>query len=243
MTQMGITVVGGFEKNRSPLAAWPKSRLDSPRVGMFDGDIRAALIRSLQEQDPTAAIVEEMPLLRGRGRADVVFANSTLCGFEIKSEHDSLVRLGTQTDQYQSHFEFVTLVVTRKHLRIARERIPKAWGILLAEQKADGKVKLAPKRAAQKNCQMDSSALARILWKQECVTALARNGVRARRQTPVIKLWNLLEALPVQVLCDEVRIALKERQRRQLGQPQTPCDDSLPTAPIELDLPDLHRGP
>ncbi len=219
----------------------PCQRLDSSTVGLFDGDIRAALIRFLQEQDPTAAIVEELPLLRGRGRADIAYINGELCGYEIKSEHDSLVRLGTQTDQYQSLFEFITLVVTRKHLNPARKRIPKSWGIMLAERADNGTVRLSSKRAPRKNCQPDPKVLVRVLWKQECRRVLARAGIHVPQQAPVIELWQQIETLPLKMLCNEVRLALKARQQ-QPAQLQIRYDDSPPTEPTESVRPVLQSG-
>jgi hypothetical protein len=210
----------------------PRQRLDSSTVGLFDGDIRAALIRLLQEQDPTAAIVEELPLLRGRGRADIAFINGELCGYEIKSEHDSLVRLGTQTDQYQSLFEFITLVVTRKHLDLARKRIPKSWGIMLAERMDTGTVHLSLRRAPQKNCRPDPKVLVRVLWKQECRRVLTRAGIHVPHEAPVIELWQRIETLPLKMLCSEVRLALKARQRKP-AQLQIRYDDSPPIEPTE----------
>lgn len=205
-------------------------QLDSRRVGLFDEDIRAALIDSLRKEDPTAVIVEELPLLRGRGRADLAFINGSLCGYEIKSEHDSLVRLGTQTDQYQSAFEFVTLVVTRKHLKSARNRVPSSWGLILAERATDGCVRLTQKRTAKKNNATDPKVLVRLLWKQECLRILKRVGVPVSAQTAVIMLWEQLETLPRRTLCDQVRLALKARQKPS-AQLQIQYDDLRPIEP------------
>ncbi len=73
-----------------------------PIRGLLDEHIRDALKSTLREQDHTGAIIEEMPLLRGRGRADLAFINGKLYSFEIKSEADSLIRLGMQTENYEA---------------------------------------------------------------------------------------------------------------------------------------------
>ena len=86
---------------------------------LLDEHIREALKTALRGQDNAAAIIEEMPLLRGRGRADLAFVNGRLCGFEIKSEADSLIRLGMQTENYEAVFEFNTIVAAQKHLTLA----------------------------------------------------------------------------------------------------------------------------
>lgn len=198
---------------------------------LLDVHIREALKRTLHDQDSTAAIIDEMPLLRGRGRADLAFVNGRLCGFEIKSEADSLIRLGSQTENYEAIFEFNTIVAARRHLTLARERLPQTWGIIEAFQ-VDGNVQLRPRRRAQRNRNISNSALARLLWKNECLLFLRRAGFRIRPTAPVIELWHLVESMDNRRLCQVVREALKRRQVRA-AQLQIPCDDLHTTAAIE----------
>ena len=47
---------------------------------ILDQDIREALKRTLREQDNTAAIIDELPLLRRRGRADIACVKGELSG-------------------------------------------------------------------------------------------------------------------------------------------------------------------
>jgi len=204
--------------------------MQSPRC-VLDHDIREALKKSLREQDLTAAIIDELPLLRGKGRADLAFVNGELCGFEIKSEADSLVRLGMQADNYEAIFEFNTLVASRKHLKTARGRLPKTWGIIEAKE-VDGRVELVPRRSAQRNLKLCNSALVRLLWKGECLQILKKAGICVRPQAPVIELWRLTESLSIEQLCTEVREALKRRQAKIAGQ-QIPYGDSRTTVAIE----------
>jgi hypothetical protein len=208
---------------------------------MLDEDIRYALKCALWNRDSAAAIIEELPLLRGRGRADLAFVNGELCGYEIKSDVDSLVRLGTQAEHYQSVFEFITLVAARKHLKHARNRIPRSWGIIEAEE-IEGRVSLRERRKPRRNRSIDGAALARILWKRECLRILPKQGIKVPPQTPIRDLWTLVESLPVRTLCDEVRRALKLR----LGitdSPQTQRDDSRTTEPIGSSFQDLPHHP
>jgi|SRR5579863_2447040 len=202
-----------------------------------DEHIREALKKILREQDGSAAIIDELPLLRGRGRADLAFVNGELCGFEIKSEADSLVRLGAQKETYESIFEFNTLVAAKKHLKLARQRIPKTWGIIEAKR-TNGEVELHPRRRAQRNQGINNSALARLLWKNECRQILKKAQIHTTPQTPVIELWNLVQALPTEELCAEVREALKRRQAK-VDLRQTPCDGSHTIEAIESD----HQAP
>lgn len=193
---------------------------------LLDQDIREALKNFLHQQDNTAAIIDELPLMRGRGRADLAFVNGELWGFEIKSEGDSLVRLGVQKENYESIFEFNTLVAARKHLRLARQRIPKTWGIIEVKR-VNGKVELLPRRQAQRNHGVNNSALARLLWKNECRYVLRKAHIYTTPQTPVIELWNLVQSLDSEHLCTEVREALKRRQAK--AAPQRTLYDDLHT--------------
>ena len=76
---------------------------------MRDEDIRAELRIMLRQQDGTAVIIDELPLLRGRGRADLAFVNGSLSGYEIKSDRDSLRRLGDQVRHYDTVFEYASV--------------------------------------------------------------------------------------------------------------------------------------
>ena len=142
---------------------------------VLDKHIRGALKCTLRAEDNTAAIIDELPLLRGRGRADLAFVNGQLRGYEIKSEADSLARLGEQAENYQSVFEFITLVATRKHLKLARKRIPLTWGIMEAKD-INGQIHLIPRRRARRNRHINNSALVRILWKNECLRVFGKRG-------------------------------------------------------------------
>lgn len=193
-----------------------------PTQCLRDHHIREALKQDLRQRDGSAAIIEELPLLRGRGRADLAFVNGELWGYEIKSEADSLVRLGMQVEHYERVFEFNTLVAAKKHLKLAKWRIPETWGIIEVKQTGE-RIVFHPLRQPQRNHRLSNFALARLLWKNECLSVLRRAHVEATQQTPVAKIWSLVEALSTQRLCDEVREALKRRQARFAAQ-QTPCD-------------------
>jgi hypothetical protein len=198
---------------------------------LLDQPIREALKKTLRQLDSSAAIIDELPLLRGRGRADLAFVNGELCGYEIKSEADSLVRLGIQADNYESVFEFNTIVAASKHLNLAMKRIPQTWGVVEVVR-VNGETELHSKRTPERNYKMSNYALARLLWKNECVPILRRVGIDARHHMPVSKLWTLLETIDTRELCDEVRNALKRRQVRSVLQ-QTLYDGLRTTVATE----------
>jgi hypothetical protein len=204
--------------------------MESPQC-LLDEHIREALRKVLRMKDSSAAIIDEMPLMRGRGRADLAFVNGRLCGYEIKSGADSLGRLDVQRVNYESVFEFNTIVVAHKHLETATRKLPLNWGIIEVAQK-NGRTELLQRRRATRNHNVDRSALARLLWKSECQRILRKVGIKVRPYTPVIDLWPVLEALNTRHLCSEVREALKRREAKVAGQ-HIPYDGSHTTVAIE----------
>lgn len=79
--------------------------------------IREQLIKELAKQHPyNTEFLAELPIARFSRRIDLVMANGSLSGFEIKSEQDSLQRLAGQLETYVQYFENVTVVCASKHL-------------------------------------------------------------------------------------------------------------------------------
>lgn len=190
------------------------------RAPILDQHIRAALKAFILSTDPHAVIYEELPLLRGCGRADIVSVNGVIAAFEIKSERDSLTRLETQVPQYASAFEYNTVVVANRHLKAARAKVPRTWGLAVAEMRK-GKLCIRNVRRAMLNRCIDRQSLTRLLWKQECVRALSARGVKVNRNAPVVELWEHLEQLPSDSLCGEVRRALKARRASESADSRT----------------------
>ena len=72
-------------------------------VVLGDSDIRAVprsslFFKHLDEAD--TVVIEELGLCRGQVRVDVAVVNGLLHGYEIKSDRDSLRRLGVQVEVY-----------------------------------------------------------------------------------------------------------------------------------------------
>jgi hypothetical protein len=197
------------------------ARQIAPDEPIRDRHIRAALVEHLRQKDPTAAILHELPLSRGERRADVAYVNGVLAGYEIKSDGDSLARLGGQAQEYATVFEYMTMVVARRHLHAVRQMVPRAWGILLAEPTAEGVV-FRHVRQPRKNTGQRRDVLVRLMWKEECVRALRAQGIKVSRQASVIDLWPMLEALPMASLCGYVRDALKGRDGSGSAASRTP---------------------
>lgn len=186
---------------------------------MRDRDVRAAVRERLNSylNDPDTRIVEEMGVWSGAVRIDMAVINGELCGFELKSDSDTLQRLPYQAEIYGKVFDRVTLVVGTKHCDEAIERIPQWWGCIVATMN-DGKVSLRSKRRAKRNPKPDPLILAQLLWKEEALAVLEKYGLAKgwRSQQSAEITERLVASLSYKQLASHVREALKVRPK--LGQ-------------------------
>ena len=81
-----------------------------------DNDIRVTLIDELNRINAQHdyRIIEELAVCDGEARVDVAVANGRLCGYEIKSDADTLERLALQQKCYDKTFDTVSIVVGEK---------------------------------------------------------------------------------------------------------------------------------
>ncbi|PLX68148.1 MAG: hypothetical protein C0603_08550 [Denitrovibrio sp.] len=100
--------------------------------------LKYMLVKDLISKDET--VVFEMNTLNSR--VDICRINGQSYAYEIKSEYDSLKRLGKQLSDYSKLFEFVFVIVTVKHLEEAQLIIPLHCGIILYK---DGKLRTIKK--------------------------------------------------------------------------------------------------
>jgi hypothetical protein len=147
-------------------------------------------------------------------RIDLAVLNERLHGYEIKSAADRLDRLEQQAAGYSSVFDTVTLVTEQRHLERALTIIPAWWGIMLAEEDADGGFSLRTIRRACRNPGVDARRLAELLWKNETLAALKQAGagrISARRRRD--ELWTqLAQMLSLSRLRHEVLVTLRHRR-------------------------------
>lgn len=193
-----------------------------------DSDIRRVLLADLGHRynDPIHdLIIEEFGC--NSARADVAVINGSLHAFEIKSDSDSLERLPSQIEAYQGVFEYITLVCGRRLLERARTKVPDWWGLQKAVYKS-GQVVLRPIRAAKPNPSQDALALAGMLWKIEALASLRKHGHRVvtSKNTAEEVARAVAECIPVPVLTDEVRQAIKVRRGSGFARQSTLGDDS-----------------
>jgi len=145
-------------------------------------------------------------------RIDVAVVNGAFHGFEIKSDCDSLERLGVQVAEYSKIFDYVTLVSGKKLLDAARRKIPAWWGLNLAILTSD-EIHIRELRKPKKNPCLDPLSLAQMLWKRETVKCLRRYGFKHISATqPADELWaEIARLISTDDLAAEVRAAIKQR--------------------------------
>lgn len=192
---------------------------------MLDRDIRACLRAHLEAahagEDDTL-IVDELGVLQGAARVDLAVVNGSLCGWEIKSERDTLRRLPAQADAYSRVFDEVTLVVAPAHAAKATAVVPEWWGVATVTGDSDAPC-LNTQRESRRNPGLDALALAELLWRDESLELLTALGLdRGLRSKPRRALWAaLVDGVAVDDLAGHVRDALKCRPEWRAGHPQT----------------------
>src|SRR5689334_921725 len=82
-------------------------------------------------QGHRAEIFDELGVQHGANRVDYAIVNGIMCGYEIKSDRDTLDRLPEQVKEFSEVFDELTLVVGKRHLYKAIHHIPEWWGVWL----------------------------------------------------------------------------------------------------------------
>jgi len=184
---------------------------------MRDSDVRCAVkdwLGAEYAHDPNSYIVEEMGVWSGTVRIDVAIINGSLSGYELKSDRDTLERLPHQRDIYGHVFDYLHLVVGKRHADDAEKLLPAWWGIKIAVMSCNG-VALLPHREAAENPTPNPYLIAELLSKEEAVGVLDEAGLaKGWRSKPIRLIHERLAAeLPLGDLKDHVRAVLKRRPR------------------------------
>ena len=158
-------------------------------------------------------LLDELGLCQGDVRVDVAAVNGELSGFEIKSPADSLTRWPKQRRVYSKVVDRAWLVAPEKALHKADA--PDWWGLIRIVE-TPHQLGLRVVRDAGVNPKLDPYSVARLLWRDEALAALAAfgldRGVRTKRRTVV---WRrLADQLPLDDLRRAVRAALTVRPER-----------------------------
>lgn len=155
---------------------------------MNDKKIRKQLKSSKLKKyvdDPQSLVIDELGLRHGAGRVDVAVINGLIHGYEIKGETDTLRRLPTQRDIYDSVLDRATIVATECHIDGALEVVPEWWGAIVVINKKE-RLEMRLLRPARKNPKQSPLALAKLLWKQEALLALEEldkaDGMKSKKR-------------------------------------------------------------
>lgn len=181
------------------------------KVKTNDPLIRESLKFMLSTTDDVR-ILEEFCIADKGCRVDVVTVGSTLQGYEIKSDVDTLARLARQVEYYDSIFQYNWVVVGGSKLKKLDDLLPKHWGIIRADQ-INGLFELCTIRPAKKNPHMNIASVLKLLWKEELIEILLKHGfpVSTKYRRKSTQRAMLRRKLDREQLMAEVLIHLRKR--------------------------------
>lgn len=186
---------------------------------MNDAIIRNSLLGFLKEnkQDKNSILVSEMGLDGGSAIIDIALINGAMCGYEIKSDVDTLDRLRSQIPIYEKYFQYLTIVTTDKHLKNVREYLPNWVGIMLAEEHASGTSNINSVRKPRFNKNMSKDELTKLIWKNEAQSLLYTKGVKGISNVPRRILWErIAETTTEDQLIQEIKKFMNSRSSWQV---------------------------
>lgn len=204
---------------------------NSISINTTDKTIRIAFkesLRDIYKENYQAKIIEELGVTHGAARVDIAVINGSIHGYEFKSDIDTLYRLPSQMQSYNSVFDRITLVVGKSHLHDAIKVIPEWWGIIVAKTiDPTGKVLFCNIREAEQNPYQTNIAVAALLWRDEALNILEENGqakgVRSKARGVIYA--RLAEVLDENTLKSKVRECLCTRINWRSDISYTPDDD------------------
>jgi hypothetical protein len=180
-----------------------------------EGELRQALALWLAPQLARGdLLVEELSVDHGAARIDVAHLGRSLCGFEIKSDYDTLDRLAHQMHAYHRVFDALSIVTTAPFVPQVALLLPPWWGIIQAHRTPEGDVMLIPVRAATPNPRQDLESIAALLWREEAIQVLQNHhGAKVPKSATRTRLYRqLAELSELSGLRDRVVDALQSRQ-------------------------------
>jgi len=176
---------------------------------MNDPEIRALLYPSLTG----GVYIDELPT--GTTRADVVHITPAFMhGYEVKGDGDTLQRVANQLRCYGEVYDFVTFIVTEKHLAKLLPLLPEWVGVQVASP--DG---LHLHRAAAYNATVARAPLANLLLLEEVKQFLLGRGlvgVSTLRKREIGSFLRTTQLVPLSSLAQFVRDRLIARLPERL---------------------------
>ena len=177
-----------------------------------DLEIRTALrtaLRAMHADEPNTAIIDELSLCQGEARVDVAVVNGALCGYEIKSDRDSLARLPRQLSVYELCFDTMVIVVGSRHVESCFASVPESWGIWEATA-MESEIKFEIRRSPANNHRIDAKSVVKLLWKEEVFESLKELGHTPSPKAERRALW---EHLVLSVEPNQLFHIVRERLR------------------------------
>jgi hypothetical protein len=192
-------------------------RPPSASAMVTEADVRHSLrVEVLAGAAPSAEAVFEFWVPLSNERADVAVIGTTMDGFEIKTERDTLKRLPRQASAYTRVFDRCHIVLAHRHVDGALEIVPPWWGV----QVIDDGLTFVTLREAEHNRNVDPETLVRLLWRDEAYVALCELGTVPEPRTSRFRLWEMLLAL---LDVDSLRRVVRETLlSRDAGQARIP---------------------
>jgi len=176
---------------------------------MNDPDLRALLYPLLLG----GVYVDELPT--GTTRADVVhITEQFMHGYELKGDQDTLQRVARQLPCYTGCYDFVTFVITEKHLSKLLPQLPEWVGVLVASGAG-----LTLHRPALYNATVERPAVAGLLRVTEIKQyLLARGlpGVSTLRRRDILSFLRTTRLISLADLAQFVRRQLMGRMEERL---------------------------
>jgi len=184
---------------------------------MNDAEIRQSFHRKMLRRQHTrkdTLVIDELGLNHGKCRADIAVVNGHLVGYEIKSDNDSLRRLGLQVESYNAVFDRAFIVVGDRHIDRIQDHVPEWWGVIVSSRGPRGAINFSMIRKAQVNRSVDLISVARLLWRDEAVEILQQRRLPSRvlRQPRAVLYKLLAELLNTCELRKAVRQYLQKRK-------------------------------
>jgi hypothetical protein len=208
-TPVLFTTYKGFFMSTDAPGIEPALKPHEPTL-LRDPHIREPLhhwLRVVHADCADTEILHELKMPRPSARIDVAVINGELCGFEIKSDVDSLVRLPRQRRAFSAVFDRVSVVTTLRHLESVNMAVPDWWGLIVARQ-CGGTALFSIEREANRNPNPSTEALLHMLSRNEIIKVLEADGLahglRSKRRA------TLIDAVLDNVSAVEIGLQVKE---------------------------------
>ena len=135
-----------------------------------DREIRDKLLEDLRADKNNIKIINELDL-HGAVIDIATIDKKYFCGFEIKSDKDTLKRLPIQMQIYDYVFDKIIIVVGESKFIEVNRIVPSFWGIIVAHNMND-EIVLQKIRNPKLNKYINKNWLSKKLWKSDIVNLL-----------------------------------------------------------------------